>query len=211
MGDELIHLHLAKRIEYPWLSVEARTAEEFMYYLATVLGQHQDLQFAPVTDELRNLKKLTSFVAPDFRVVESIIDLRLQLLEDVLPAPAQPIAVGEIELFKRKYGNQLSKFRRMMEMELTRLADMTKPALRKRSLELFKEEVAEELEDIQAKMSEHSWPRIVFGKLIALSGVVPGPGPSIIKAVYNAFGNSAPVKTDSALAYAAFARRELLQ
>jgi hypothetical protein len=96
-------------------------------------------------------------------------------------------------------------------MELTQLADMTEPELRKRRLDIFKEGIVEELEDIQAKMSERSWPKIVFGKLIALSAIVPGPIPSVIRAVYNAFGNSQPAKTDSALAYAAFARRELLQ
>lgn len=211
LADELVDLGLAKRIEYPWLSVEAKTAEEFMYYLATVLGQHRELQFSPVTDELRNLKRLTSFVAPDFNVEESLSDLRLQILENVLPAPAHPIPVDDIELFKRKHGNQLSKFRRMIEIEITELADMVDPTLRKRKLELFKEEVAEELEDIQSKMTGRKWPRIVLGKLIALSGVVPGPVPSLIQAVYNAFGSHEPTSTGSPLAYAAFARHELLQ
>jgi hypothetical protein len=105
LGDELAALGLAKRVEYPWLSVEARTAEEFMYYLATVLGQHRELQFSPVTDELRNLEKLTSFVAPGVKLEESLSELRLQILEDVLPAPAHPISVAEIEFFKKKYGN----------------------------------------------------------------------------------------------------------
>ncbi len=88
---------------------------------------------------------------------------------------------------------------------------MAQPALRKRRLELFKEEIADELEDIQAKMAERRWPKIVFGKLVALSAVVPGPIPSVLRAVYNAFGNSEPARIDSPLAYAAFARRELLQ
>jgi hypothetical protein len=95
-------------------------------------------------------------------------------------------------------------------MTITDLADMADPRLRQRQLELFKEEISEELEDIQAKMMKRRWPRIILGKLIALSAVVSGPVPGLIRAVYNAFGNREPARKDSPLAYAAFARGKLL-
>ena len=68
LSTDLIHLGLAAYDEYPWLAVEKKTADEFMYYLATVLGQHRKLQFTPVTDNLRALTMLKSFSTSQRRV-----------------------------------------------------------------------------------------------------------------------------------------------
>jgi hypothetical protein len=82
-----------------------------MYYLATVLGSHSELQFTPVTDQENKLRRLTSFVTPHSKVKQSLDDLRMQILEDVLPAPSRAVPIQEIEFFKRDHGQQLGKFR----------------------------------------------------------------------------------------------------
>ena len=212
LAEELVDLRLATLINPPWLSLEAKTAEEFMYYLATVLGKHRELQFTPVTDEQKKLAKLTSFIAPENLLEKSLDALRLDVLEDVLPAPSRPVPVIEIERFKGKYGDQLSRFRRKIEMELMRLVDINSSELRKRSLQLFKEDLAEEIEDLESKMKESRWPSIICGKLCALLSPVPviGRVTSIVNAAYTAFGEGGPSKIDSPLAYAAYARRRIL-
>lgn len=212
LADELVDMRLATRIDYPWLSVEANTAEEFMYYLATVLGRHRELQFAPVTDELFRLRRLASLVASEERIEQPLQTLRLEVLEDVLPSPPHALPVSEIARFKDKHGDQLRKFRRSIEKELTSLAAITDPQLRKRQMELLKEGLVEEIEDIQSKLSESKWPNIVFGKLCAVLGAIPPINvvPALINAVYNALGGSESINKDSPLAYAAYARQELL-
>lgn len=213
LADELVEMRLAERIEYPWLSVEARTAEEFMYYLATVLGRYSQLQFAPVTDELIRLRRLASVVAPEERIERPLHMLRLEVLEDVLPGPRHVLSVPEIARFKDKHGKQLRKFRRSIEKELTIIAAISDPQLRKRQMGLLKEELGEEIEDIQSKLSKSKVPDLVFGRLCAVLGEIPliGAVPGLIHAIYEALGPSEPANTNSPLAYAAYARQELLR
>lgn len=137
----------------------------------------------------------------------------MDLLGEVLPAPSRPVSVLEIERFKRKHGDQLGRFRRRIETELLRLADINNPELRKRSLRLFKEELSEEIEDLERKMKEWKWPSIICGRLCSLLSPLPvvGQVTSIISAAYTAFGDGGPGKIDSPLAYAAYARRRLLR
>ena len=138
--------------------------------------------------------------------------MRLQILEDALPGPAEPLEAHEIELFKDRHGNQLSRFRREIELELTTLMDMNDFDLQQRRLELFKEKVHEETADIRSKMEKYGWKNLVFGKLCALLAAVPGIStvPKIINAVYKAFVDSDSFDKKSPFAYAAYAQKELL-
>lgn len=121
------------------------------------------------------------------------------------------LQASDIEIFKQRHGEQLSRFRRAIELELTRLADISDDYLRERQLSLFKEEMQEEIEDIKNKMKESRWPQIVFGRLCALLAPIPvvGTAPSILNAIYTAFGSGAEANTNAPLAYAAYAQREL--
>lgn len=214
LAHGLADLGLASRhSESSWLSVEPHTAQEFMSYLATVLGQLPYLQFAPVTDEWQTINKLASKMTSRNPVDGEVQSLRLQILEDVLPAPSTPLLARDIEDFKRRHGEKLSRFRRSIELELTTMADIQNPELRRRRLELFKEEIEEELADIQGKMRANNWQHIVLGKLCALLAPIPvvGTVPDFLNAVYNSFGNHKPVDDHAPLAYAAYARRELLR
>jgi hypothetical protein len=208
----LVHLGVAKWSEYPWVNVEPQTAYEFMSYLAAVLGHHPDLQFAPVTDKPNNLVKLVAAEKRRARMNETLNTLRLEVLEDILPVPTAPLRVRDIEDFKRRHGEQLGRFRRSIEAELTVLADIQDPNLRERRLELFMDGAQEEIQDIQSKMIDNRWSRVICGKFCALLGKVPVVGivPDIINTVYNAFGNS-QVNQNTPFAYAAYAQRKLLR
>lgn len=212
LGGELVKIGLAVCRDYPWYDVEIDTADDFMSYLSTVLGRLPDLQFSPVTDQISCLNRLTANGSRnDFRHRE-IDTMRLQILEDALPGPAAPLEANEIELFKNRHGDQLSRFRREIELELTTLADMSDFDLQQRRLELFKEKVREETADIRAKMENQGWQNLVFGKLCALLAAIPGmpPIPKLINAVYKAFADTDSFDKRSPFAYAAYAQKELL-
>jgi hypothetical protein len=213
LGNELIWLGLASFQHYPWYSVEKETADDYMGYLATILGRFPDLGFAPITDQIRCLTGLISSNHPSHLLDREINSMRLQILEEALPAPAMPLRAYEIERFKDRHGEQLSRFRRKIELELTNLADINNLNLQRRRLQLVKEEIRDETADIRSKMEAQGWRNIVFGKLCALLAAIPGisPIPKLINAVYKAIAGDNSVDNKAPLAYAAYAQKELLK
>lgn len=212
LGPELEEMGLAVCRDYPWYDVEGQTADDYMSYLSTVLGRLPELQFTPVTDQIRCLNTLTSIGFSNNFLHRELNRLRLQILEEALPAPSTSLEAADIELFKGRYGDQLSRFRRNIELELTTLVDINEPYLQQRRMDLLKERIREETADIRNKMERHGWRNLVFGKLCALLGFVPGIGtvPKLINAVYKAFAGNESFDQKSPLAYAAFAQRKLL-
>jgi hypothetical protein len=212
IADELVKMGLAVYRNYPWYDVESDTADDFMSYLSTVLGRLPDLQFSPVTDQIGCLNRLSANGGRGIFRRRELDTMRLQILEDALPGPTSPLEAHEIELFKNRHGDRLSRFRREIELELTTLADMNDFDLQQRRLELFKEKVREETADIRIVMEKQGWKDLVFGKLCALLAAVPGisPVPKLINAVYKAFADSDSFDKKSPFAYAAYAQKELI-
>ena len=136
----------------------------------------------------------------------------MEILEKVFPAPNHPLAAEEIEDFKRKYGGKLRAFRRAVEKEIIELAQLREPAHRRRRIEIFEDEIQELTEEINAQFRESGLLKVVFGKLCPLLGAIPGASFvfGLANAVYNAFGTGETSKTESPLAYAAYAQADLL-
>lgn len=212
LGDELVKMKLAIGTNDHWYDVESETADDYMSYLSTVLGRLPHLQFTPVTDQIDCLNRLTTLNRSNHYIDREINVMRLQILEEAFPSPASPLEASEIELFKSRYGDQLSRFRRDIELELTVLADMNDPDLQEERLGLIKERVRGDTADIRDKMEQHGWHNLVFGRLCALLALVPvvGTVPKLINAVYKAFGSNESFDKKSPLAYAAYAQKELL-
>ncbi len=210
IGETLMSLKLARRspTHGDLFEVEEQTGFEFMTYLAIALSKLEDLQFIPVTDESFVLERLAPTGSGS---LEEVDRFRLQVLEEVLPAPSQPLLASDILEFKLDHGKQLGRFRRHIEMELTVIAGFQDEELRKRRLELFKEQLKAEVEDIRSKMQARGWLRVAVEKLSVLLAPIPWlkPVPSIVKAVLDAFGGEKP-NMESPLAYAAFAQQKLL-
>lgn len=209
----LMDAGLAKMREYPWFSVEPATARDFMAYLAAALGHLERLGFMPVTDEEAYLSNFILSGSPDIDPERKISQLRLQLTERLFPAPVSPPTVTAIELFKMKHGQQLGRFRLYVEYELGKIAAIDDQALRNRQMELFQQQVQEEINDICEKMRDSGWQRLVFGKLCAVVSAVPGT-PFIFglaSALYNVFSGPQGDWSRSPLLYAAFARKSLFK
>jgi hypothetical protein len=211
LSAALVDEGLAKIINPPWVSVEGKTAEEFMYYLAVVLGGHKHVGFTPVTDTEKRFKRFT-LSAKEHRNQKVLENLRIEVLKDILPAPAASVPVNEIARFKERFGDRLGAFRRHIEMEILVLADMQDTELRQTRLRLFQEDCEQEILELRARMEESGWPNIVFGKLCALIALVPivGQAASWLKAAYTVLGSGPPKEINSRLAYAAYAQKRLL-
>lgn len=226
LADALCDRGLARPAKYPWYEVEKVTANLFMAYLASVLGKSGDLQMEPITDHTESLSVFSnspqSILAPT-----SLIDqLRITVLEGVLPAPSVGIPVRELADFKDSYSGLLKQFRRHIESSLIEVALITDKNLRDRKLCLLQDELKEKINEIQARMNEKRWPRIVFGTFCGLlAAAIPGAEaiatgniisalkvlPGLITAIYSAF--SGATNQDeilrSPLAYVALAQEQL--
>jgi hypothetical protein len=211
LDRELERLRLARPNEnsHSLVNVERQTGLEFMLYLATALGRLPDLQFVPVTDEDGILAELASNGAST--AVKDLDRLRLEILEEVLPVPSEPIDASDIRGFKTAHGQQLKRFRRHIEMEITVIAGLHDQEMRMRRLQLFKDQAQAEIADIRDKMVGRGWIGVTVERLCALLEPIPGSGPwpALIKAAMSAFYEDKP-NLESPLAYAAFVERKFL-
>jgi hypothetical protein len=213
LGEIFVGMGLAKRKEYPWYEVEAETGKEFMAYLAATLGRLEDLLYIPITDELRHLEEFVFSSSPDLEPEKKISSIRLQLLEDLFPAPARPLHAQEIEEFKAKHGDKLSAFRFKVESELVNIADIDDEALCQRKMELFKEETMGAIREIKNYLNESGYNRLTLGKIGSVIAAIPGISGffGLANAIYNAFQNPDEFSMDRSLLYAAYAQKEILQ
>lgn len=209
--DLLIESGLAHCTNYPWFSVECDTATEFMAYLASCLGKIPEINSMPVTDEKANIQIFIDSERDQNQPINELNCLRMEVLERVFPAPNHSLAAAEIEDFKGKHGDKLRGFRRAVEKEIIELAQIDNPALRKRRMDLFEDEIKEISEDLNARFREGGFLDVVFGKLCPLLGAIPGASSvfGLANAVYSAFGG-VPPKLESPLAYAAYAQVDLI-
>jgi len=211
LAEGLVELNLARASDYPWYHVEVETADDFMSYLATALGRLDEVQSIPVTDTQQYISRYMKTGVAETDLDKQLESLRLEVLENIFPAPEEPLSAEQIRNFKDKHGDKLSDFRRAVERELTVLADIEEPALRKRRLDLFYEEAEEKIEEIRERMKEGGFGELALGKFCAILAAMPDTSPifGLANALYNAFGGSSPQAQPSYFAYAAYAQAEL--
>jgi Family of unknown function (DUF6236) len=206
-----------------WLEVESRTASAYMAYLSATLGSLEDVEMDPITDTLASLQPFAPTEAADPLALAA--ELRMGVLEAVLPGPADDISVADLVSFKERYGDLLSRFRRHIEERLLDVALVPDAGAREAKLGFLKAELEDELGEIQGKMRPR-WPQLVFGTLCSVvgaaipvgaalaTGALPVAGaalPGLMNAVYTA---QAAVRSSGEtgrhpLAYAALAREHL--
>ena len=179
---------------YGWWNIEKNTADEFMCYLAAFLGRHPDLDYVPITDQIRSLLPLAAVDSQVTNIDHTITELRIQVLEKALPSPRSALSPYEILKFKETHGTELSRFRLKIERELTLLADFNDISLQQKSLNLLKETIELETAEIVGQMKSHGWSDTVFGKLCPFLGAFPviGAIPKIVNAVYKVFDKTIP-------------------
>jgi hypothetical protein len=223
VGSELVKYLEARGLMMPtgssWYTVEERTADLLMTYLACTIGACEYIHMTPITDRAESLAVLTGDSSAPRAPGTAVSRLEMTVLEGLLPAPAGGVSPKELAKFKEKHGELLRRFRREIE---TFAVDATtlEPELRQRRAELFRDDLADQLEEVSARMTPR-WPRIIFGTLCgvvaaavpvagAVAGgaalAVAGAAPGLASAVYAAFGDSKQDWQGSSVAYAALAQ-----
>lgn len=208
---QLEEIGVAQHRYRDWFYIENRTAEDFMSYLAAVLGQIEEVESQPATDRRRGLSRLHPSVLDEGGTLDQIEGLRIQVLENILPAPQHQLDPDSILSFKSKHHGLLRSFRVRVERELVALAGIEDQALRARAMEVFMQEIEDQKMLVARKMSESGIPNLVFSKFCGLVAAVPGVSPTfkLVKAIYDAFGPSSSVTIDPSIAYAAYVQHEL--
>lgn len=210
---ELEEMEIAKAKYYPWYDVETETAREFMAYLAATLGRLEDLNFIPITDDLTHLEHFVYASSSTLSSEQKLFPLRLQILEDLFPAPSRPLKASEISRFKERHSDKLKKFRRAVEKELIDIVNISDPELRRRRLALFKEESREAVEELKSELSKFGFKHLTLSKIGSIISAIPGIPQlfGLANAVYNAFEDTEIKKQDVSLLYAAYAQKEILR
>jgi hypothetical protein len=209
LGQSLEHLRLA-RAEGNWSLVERETAEEFMAYLASTLGQLPEVEAIPVSDQETGVALLAR-PSPEAGTETRLKSLRIAVLEDVFPSPLRPLEAADIALFKRKYGDLLRRFRLEVEKEVIRLADFENEELRQAAARNLSDRVREDIGEIQSKLQESGFGGISTAKWLAVLGNIPVIGKVVnIVASVAALFEREERQVIGPFAYAGYATTQLL-
>ncbi len=224
LARQLSKMGLARSVGYPWFEVESVTADLFMAYLSSVLGRLEDLQMCPITDHSQYFSAFSKYPKSKPKATDVISELRIAVLDRILPVPAGVISVSELANFKARYINQLSHLRRSVEAALFDISLIHDDQTRNERATLFKRNLEEEIAELKARMLERKWPQLNLGTICGLlAAAIPGAEtvatgdivsslkalPGLVAAIYSAFKET-PDQSEimqSPLAYAALVQR----
>lgn len=155
----LTELGLAKKEEGHWYSVETKTADQLMKFLATIVSAKTER--LPTTD----------YVRPRFYNKDNIKRQRKRetILENLIPFPEQ-LNIDKLLRFKERHTNLLQAFKNRVELIVL------DPEIEE-GTDLFKEKVRELVirkDELTAKMNESQLGNIIFGTVCGLIGAFQG-------------------------------------
>ena len=97
----------------PWYVIEPDTADDFMAYLAAVLGQIPgEREFVPVTDHIDHVSRFR-LPAPSLGRRAPIREL---VLPGLLPSPSATVEAARLAEFKAKHAGELRSFSRVLKI-----------------------------------------------------------------------------------------------
>jgi hypothetical protein len=193
MGRELAQRFVDAGVAEPgrgsWFQVEERTAAEFMTLLARTLGARNEMD--PITDRKAPLTSVGVEVAEPERqqFAEALAELRMPVLEAILPGPSRPVDPEELRRFKTEHQTLLADFRVAVDAALVSAAKEDDPYAQEILLTRAKQELTSAVDDVSLAMRRSGWRSIVLGVLgaavpvaisavtgnvITLAGALPG-------------------------------------
>ena len=183
-----------------------------MAYLAATLGKLPNLQLDPISDDIEHLQNFLYSSRADESDHKKISNLRLEISEDIFPSPKEPLKAVEISNFKEKHSDKLKTFRIRVEKEIIDIAVIESEELRKRRLELFKEESQDAIKEIIDAMESSGFKGLTLSKFGSIISSIPGVSSffGLAKAVCDAFRKENFQTIDPCFIYAAYAQQEIL-
>ncbi len=192
IGSELAKRELAtKNKDDKWYCIHPSIANDYMFYLATLLGKEINSQ--PITDTVESFNLSVPFGTQIQRNKLGREQLRKEILENVFPVPLDIENAKELYKFKNKHEEKLKSFRRCIEKELLKI-DMASPN--------FKDELKHELllyiEDEKKSISSNmkvNWKHIVGASFLSIAsdglGLADGLFSNNVLAVGSSIGSIA--------------------
>jgi len=206
---ELVARGMAERIPYRsgfmtgWLKVNPLVGAIYMAHLAGCLARLPELDMEPITDQRH-------YFRTDPRYVDAPVDtallfdrLRGAVLEDVLPAPLEPVSPGAIASFKEEHWDLLGRFRRNIEARLLDCARETDAEFRRRMIRDLRDSTTEEVDEIRARLRERHWTPGIGVLCAAIAGA-----PAVAETVFT--GNPFPLSSALTAPLAEVLRRVLI-
>lgn len=226
ISQYLVENKLAFQEEYPWYRVEHTTANLFMSYLASFLGNSDEVNMQPITDDVSNFSAFSQeFAEGRFNSFYDLDRMRIDVLNEILPIPRYIDNAYSIAEFKQKHGDLLPAFRKKIERKLHQISFLSNPRESEYQLKVFKDSLKEEIKELIGRMEDRNWGRIIFGTVCGL-GAAAMPGiqaiqeknwinawqtiPGLLGAVYAAYDGFASKQQSiisSPVAYAAYIER----
>jgi hypothetical protein len=225
--DFLVDSGLARRLDWAWYEVNTPLANQFMAYLATVLGALPAVNATPITDQAQFAVALGSRPPATKRHgALHRFKARDVVLKSLLPIPDGPIDFGRLVKFKERHGHLLPSLRAKIEAHCAYISHLQEPEARVVSTEAFIRECEDHVAEVVAAMRP-SFASVAFGSLTPLFGAglalqatdqgnvlgYAGSTVSLVGAAYQAISSiRGPRLAQEAkpLAYIARARKELL-
>lgn len=162
--DELRRKGLVREGIGPWIGLEAYTANQYMAYLASYLGNLPEINSTPITDNKFNFQSID----PEyFRAQIKTNAMRGVILDGIFPSPEEAIPPEAIVDFKRDHRNELEGFRNRIEAFLIHAAYERNDEARSSQVNDFKNELNIEIQSLRESMEQRNWGYISLGRLLA--------------------------------------------
>lgn len=163
----LDQIGLAKRSNDGWYSVEKKTANELMIFLATVVSNKLDL--IPTTDKFQKRFSLANRSKKVFKRERENQQKREVILDALIPRP-ENIDIKQLLQFKEKNHDLLIQFRNKIErLVFDKNLDEETQLFQDILIELNDRKV-----ELSSKMKEGKYGRILFGTVFGLIGAAQG-------------------------------------
>lgn len=223
--DYLVEKGLAKRLDHAWYEIETPLANQFMAYLATVLGAIPEVNATPITDKAQFAVALRSR-RPVTKRDETLNSFKARevILKSLLPIPDGPVDVNKLIMFKNRHGHLLQALRTKIEAHCALVTLMPEPAARAVLTEAFINDCNDNVAEIVAAM-QPTFAKVTLGSLTPLFGAgasiqaadsaitFAGAAMSLVGAAFSAISSIHGLRMAQEvkpLAYIAHVRRELV-
>lgn len=222
LANKLCDMGLAE-YDHNWINMPHTLAQDFMTYLAFLLGQTTD--YKPMTDRIAGFSSINSNNYNTGNSIGNSIKninrnkMRMRILDNILPVPENicEITPYDLVMFKNRYSNELHIFRNTIEEFILSLENCTEQQADERC-KIFVENKQAEIKNIEAILKS-KWKKICFSSLCAASGPVVNlitenkmalisGGIGLIYSIYSTFKSNNINPCDKPMAYAAYTQRQ---
>lgn len=173
IGYELAKRGLARE-DGMWFHMHPSVANDFMFYLATLIGNEINSQ--PITDTVESFNLSAPFGSQIQKNMLGREQLRKDILENAFPVPLDVENAKDMYVFKNKYEEQLKNFRKYIEKSLLEI-DGAHPRFKdelKKELILY---INDEKNSITSNMKVN-WKQIIGASFLSIAsdglGIVDG-------------------------------------